>query len=61
MNTYTITAKRITLYELEIRAESEEQAAEELSRIEREEDVENYANDWYPLEIIDIEEIEDAD
>jgi hypothetical protein len=61
MPVYTVIAKRETLYELEIRADSEEEAIEEVSRIELNEDIEEYAYDWYPVEIEEINEIEDKD
>jgi hypothetical protein len=61
MPVYTVIAKRETLYELEIRAESEAEAIEEVSRIELNEDIEEYAYDWYPVEIEEINEIEDKD
>jgi hypothetical protein len=61
MPVYTVIAKRETLYELEIRAESEEEAIAEVGRIEMTEDIEEYAYDWYPVEIEEINEIEDKD
>jgi len=59
MPKYTITAKRETLYEFNIEADSEEEAIEEINRIELSEDVEEYAYDWYPLEVDSIEEEEE--
>jgi hypothetical protein len=56
MPKYTITAKRETLYEFNIEADSEEEAIEEINRIELSEDVEEYAYDWYPLEVDSIDE-----
>lgn len=56
MPTYNITAKRETLYEFTIEADTEEEAIEEINRIELSEDVEDYAYDWFPLEVEDIEE-----
>lgn len=56
MPKYAIIAKRETLYEFEIEADSEEEAIEEMNRIELSEDVEEYAYDWYPLEIDEINE-----
>lgn len=61
MPLYSITATRETLYEFSIEADSEAQAIEEMNRIEIAEDVEEYAYDWYPLEITDIEEVEVLD
>lgn len=59
MPKYTITAKRETLYEFNIEADSEEEAIEEINRIELSEDVEEYAYDWYPLEVDSIDEEEE--
>ena len=56
MPKYTITEKRETLYEFNIEADSEEEAIEEINRIELSEDVEEYAYDWYPLEVDSIDE-----
>ena len=61
MPLYKITATKETYYEFEIEAESEVQAIEEVNRIELTEDVEEYAYDWYPLEITDIEEEEEVE
>ena len=58
MPLYTITAKRETYYEFEIEADNQKDALDEVERIEREEDVETYAVDWYPLELDEIEEKE---
>ena len=59
MTMYKIIATRESTYEFEIEADSEEAAIEEMNRIELNEDVEEYAYDWYPLEVYDIEEIEE--
>lgn len=59
MPLYTIQATRETYYELEIEADNEDAAREEVSRIELEEDIESYAYDWFPLEITDVEENEE--
>jgi hypothetical protein len=56
MPKYVIIAKRETLYEFQIEAESENEAIAEMERIELKEDVEEYAYDWYPLEIDEINE-----
>ena len=61
MPLYTIIAKRETLYEFNIEADSEQEAIEEINRIELSENVEDYAYDWYPLEITEIEEEEGLD
>ena len=58
MSIYKITATRETYYDFEIEADSEQEALEEINRIELNENVEDYAIDWYPLEITDIEEEE---
>ena len=58
MPLYTIIAKRETIYEFNFEAEDEASAIEEVNRIELNEDVEEYAYDWYPLEITEINEEE---
>ena len=58
MSLYRITATRETHYEFEIEAETEKEALDEMNRIELSENVEDYAYDWYPLEVTDIEEEE---
>ena len=55
MTMYKITATRETTYDFEIEADSEDEAIAEIDRIERDEDIEGYAIDWYPLEITEIE------
>ena len=59
MPLYKITAKRETFYEFEIEADSEKEALDEVERIELAEDVEEYANDWYPLELLECDEEEE--
>ena len=59
MTLYTIIATRETQYEFSIEADSEAEAISEVNRIELNEDIEEYAYDWYPLEITDIEEEEE--
>jgi hypothetical protein len=59
MPLYTIIAKRETLYEFNFEVDSEEEAIEEMNRIELNEDVEEYAYDWYPLEVTEINEEEE--
>jgi hypothetical protein len=59
MPLFKIEATRETVYEFEIEAEDEDQALAEIERIERDEDVEIYASDWYPLEVQSIEEEEE--
>jgi hypothetical protein len=58
MTLYTIIASRETIYEFNIEADSEAEAIEEMNRIELNEDVEEYAYDWYPLEITEINDEE---
>ena len=58
MPLYRITATRETRYEFDIEAETEQEALDEMNRIELSENVEDYAYDWYPLEVTDIEEEE---
>jgi hypothetical protein len=59
MPKYKILAKRETLYEFEVEAGSEEEAVLIMDDIQLTEDVENYAYDWYPIEVDEIEEIEE--
>ena len=59
MPLYTIIATREVQYEFNIEADDEASAIEEINRIELNEDVEEYAYDWYPLEITEIEEEEE--
>jgi len=61
MPLFDITATRETVYQFAIEADTEAQALEELERIEREEDVEEYAYDWYPLEVTDVEEADELE
>ena len=58
MPLYTVIAMREVHYEFNVEAEDEASAIEEINRIELNEDVEEYAYDWYPLEITEIEEEE---
>lgn len=59
MPKYNIIASRKTYYEFAIEADTEAQALEEMNRIELSENAEDYAYDWYPLEVDEIgEEIE---
>jgi hypothetical protein len=58
MTKYVILAKRETLYEFQIEADSENEALTEMERIELSENVEDYAYDWYPLEVTEVEEEE---
>jgi hypothetical protein len=56
MPTYTILATRETNYEFVIEADSENEALTKMEQIELNENVEDYAYDWYPLEVTDISE-----
>jgi len=56
MPKYNIVAKRETFYEFGIEADTEQEAIEEMNRIEIAENVEDYAYDWFPLEVDSIEE-----
>jgi hypothetical protein len=58
MPLYTIIATREVQYEFNFEADSEEEAIAEMNRIELNEDVEEYAYDWYPLEVTEISEEE---
>jgi hypothetical protein len=61
MPLYNIQAKRETMYDIEIWAEDEEEA----KRIVEQEDwqegeqTEDFSVDWYPLEVTEIEELEE--
>jgi hypothetical protein len=61
MPLFDINATRETVYQFSIEADTEAQALEEINRIELNEDIEEYAIDWYPLEITDVEEVEVLD
>jgi hypothetical protein len=58
MPLYTIIATREVHYEFNINADDEASAIAEINRIELNEDVEEYAYDWYPLEVTEINEEE---
>lgn len=59
MPLYTIIATREVQYEFNIEADTEQEAIDEVQRLELSDDVETYAYDWYPLEITEIEEEEE--
>lgn len=61
MPLYTIIAKRESLYDIQIEADSEAEALEEMNRIELNEDIEDYAIDWYPLEVVEINDDEEQE
>ena len=56
MTKYTREASREIYYEFVIEADSETEAIKEMNRIELSENVEDYAYDWFPLEVTEIEE-----
>lgn len=58
MPTFKIEAKRQTCYELEIEADSKEEAIKEMKRRETAEEIEDYAYEWFPLEVVEIREEE---
>lgn len=58
MPLYTMIASREVFYEFNIEAESEAEAIEEMHRIELSENAEDYAYDWFPLEVTEINEEE---
>jgi hypothetical protein len=58
MPIFKIEATRETVYEFEIEAETMEEAEDQIRQIELTDEVENYAYDWYPLDITSIEEEE---
>ena len=59
MTTYKILATRTTHYEFEIEADTQSEAIDEMQRIEIKENVEDYAYDWFPLEVEQIYEVEE--
>ena len=56
MPEYNILAKRETHYEFTIEADTEEEALEEMKRIEINENAEDYAYHWHPLVVESIKE-----
>ena len=56
MPTFKITAKREIHYDFNIEADTQQDALDEINRIETAEDVEEYAYQWNPMEILEIEE-----
>lgn len=55
MPRYTIIAKREVFYEIPIQANSEQEALEEMNRIDISEDIEEYAYEWSPFLVTEIE------
>ena len=58
MTKYTINAYREIYYSFEVEADSADKAIEQMRAIELTENVEDYAYDWYPLELDEITELE---
>jgi hypothetical protein len=58
MPRYTVTATRETYYEFEVEAIDEADAEDQVSQLELEGDIEEYAVDWYPIQTMDVEEVE---
>jgi hypothetical protein len=61
MPKYTVIATRETYYEFEIEADNELDAEDQVRQLEIEGKVENYAYDWYPLEVESVEEEEEEE
>jgi hypothetical protein len=53
-----INAYREIYYSFEVEADSVDNAIEQMKVIELTENVEDYAYDWYPLEVDEINELE---
>ncbi len=58
MPKYMINAYRETYYSFEVEADSVDNAIEQMKVIELTENVEDYAYDWYPLELDEVNELE---
>jgi len=56
MPKYLITGKRETIYEFEIEAEDVDSAIAQIEAMQMTDEVEQYAIDWYPIEIDEVEE-----
>lgn len=61
MPRYTVTATRETYYEFEVEAADEMEAEDQVRQLELEGDIESYAVDWYPIETMDVEEVEEEE
>jgi len=55
---YMINAYREIYYSFEVEADSVDNAIEQMRTIELTDNVEDYAYDWYPLEVDEINELE---
>jgi hypothetical protein len=60
MPKYMINAYREIYYSFEVEADNVDNAIEQMRTIELTENVEDYAYDWYPLEVDEITELENA-
>ena len=58
MPKYTINCYREIYYSFELEADDVDKAIEQMRTIELTDNVEDYAYDWYPLEIDEITELE---
>jgi len=58
MPNYRILGSMTQYYEFNIEADSEQEAIDEVRRIENTQSVDDYIDGWAPLEITDIEEEE---
>jgi len=58
MTKYMINAYREIYYSFEVEADNVDKAIEQMRTIELTENVEDYAYDWYPLELDEINELE---
>jgi|688.fasta_scaffold852848_2 hypothetical protein len=54
MTMYSINASRTIDYEFEIEANSEQEAIAIMNTIELSENAEEYAYNWYPMQVIEI-------
>lgn len=61
MPLYNIQAQRTTFYDIEIWAEDEDEARRivEMEDFQEGEDLEQFAIDWDPVEVTDLEELEE--
>jgi hypothetical protein len=60
MPKYSVNAYREIYYSFDIEADNVDKAIEQMRTIEITDNVEKYAYDWYPLEIDEITELENA-
>jgi len=58
MPKYMINAYREIYYSFEVEADNVDNAIEQMRTIELTENVEDYAYDWYPLELDEVSELE---